>query len=565
MVTAGWGAVFGRGLTGTIGVASLDDLETEAARMQAHEAYTSAFRKCQAVTNVDVFVSHNWGARRWVKFLAVCYFLNLSMAIKCTLASALFCATCKVLKAGSLAGLGGDPWIMPFVVYLPMSIFFIMFFFGQTITRGRWSPSLWIDKLCVLQTDESMKAKAVSAFPVFLARSSQMLVLWDDDYFDRMWCNLELATFTRFSSQCTQKIHFVPMWLAPWLLAFILMDLLSVSMLRFISNVISEPAVFSMMMASCNYFQADVLGIDSRDLNLLLVYVATCVAGCTPYYITAVPSVLAFLNKMRKHHSMLRQIVRFDVRAAKCALESDRQLVEKRIGELLGSRIGSSCNGNTLDNRQNLHNLSNLYSPASGLCSGGLRTTLMMAQNLDPLDCFNAYVRGPLMEAVLEKVGDSTHVPYRLCLVASLPMTLFSVVDLLSCSNERCQLSAGEVNLSLEGYMGSLASFWLLNDLMIYPIAQPLLFRMLSLICSAIQHSAARILLGLLGAVVLYTYIFVCSALLLSLMIISLRTLRSEWLAALLLLISVLAGQMWVAFRVSPARAGSRKMVSEIS
>ena len=345
------------------------------------------------------------------------------------------------------------------------------------------------------------------------------------------------------------------MWLAPWLLAFILMDLLSVSMLRFISNVISdpcynhkrsfatlagkvessdvgsryffvstphcivkEPAVFSMMMASCNYFQADVLGIDSRDLNLLLVYVATCVAGCTPYYITAVPSVLAFLNKMRKHHSMLRQIVRFDVRAAKCALESDRQLVEKRIGELLGSRIGSSCNGNTLDNRQNLHNLSNLYSPASGLCSGGLRTTLMMAQNLDPLDCFNAYVRGPLMEAVLEKVGDSTHVPYRLCLVASLPMTLFSVVDLLSCSNERCQLSAGEVNLSLEGYMGSLASFWLLNDLMIYPIAQPLLFRMLSLICSAIQHSAARILLGLLGAVVLYTYIFVCSALLLSLM-----------------------------------------------
>ena len=36
-------------------------------------------------------------------------------------------------------------------------------------------------------------------------------------------------------------------------------------------------------------------------------------------------------------------------------------------------------------------------------------------------------------------------------------------------------------------------------------------------------------------------------------MIISLRTLRSEWLAALLLLISVLAGQMWAAWDADSA------------
>ncbi|OLQ13266.1 hypothetical protein AK812_SmicGene2758 [Symbiodinium microadriaticum] len=474
----------------------LDDLESEAERAQVREACASAFREREKVRQVDVFISHNWGARRWVKFLAMCFFLNLGMAVKATLASALIVAACMLLAAGSVTGLGGDPLVMPLLGYLPMSIFFLVFFFGQTITGGHWSPTLWLDKLCVLQTDECMKAKAISAFPVFLAHSNQMLVLWDDDYFERMWCNLELATFTGFSAQRTQKVEFVPMWLAPWLLAFILTDLVSVSALRVISNIISEPSVVSEGFAACDYLLMHTLGTDSPEARFFVYYVLICVVSCVSYYLTAIPAVVAVLSKMRKHSFMLEQMADFDIRAAKCTLESDRRLVEKRIGELLARRKAAVTDDG----------------------SGGLNTCLMMDhQNIEPLDCFNAYVRGPLKQAVLEKIGDGMHVPYHLCLVASLPMALFSLVDLLSCSDVSCQMQARELDLSVQGYMGGLAGFWLLNDLMIYPIAQPILFRVLSRVCCAWERLSTRIALGLLAAIILYTYIFLCSGVLLAL------------------------------------------------
>ncbi|CAE7475000.1 unnamed protein product [Symbiodinium sp. CCMP2456] len=523
VVMSGCGAVFGRGL---------DDLESEAERAQVREACACAFREREKVRQVDVFISHNWGARRWVKFLAMCFFLNLGMAVKATLSSALIVAACMLLAAGSVTGLGGDPLVMPLLGYLPMSIFFLVFFFGQTITGGRWSPTLWLDKLCVLQTDECMKAKAISAFPVFLAHSKQMLVLWDDDYFERMWCNLELATFTGFSAQRTQKVEFVPMWLAPWLLAFILTDLVSVSALRVISNIISEPSVVSEGFAACDYLLMHTLGTDSAEAHFFVYYVMICVVSCVSYYLTAIPAVVAVLSKMRKHSFMLEQMADFDIRAAKCTLESDRRLVEKRIGELLARQKAA-----VIDNG-----------------SGGLNTCLMMDQNMEPLDCFNAYVRGPLKQAVLEKIGDGMHVPYHLCLVASLPMALFSLVDLLSCSDVSCQMQAHELDLSVQGYMGGLASFWLLNDLMIYPIAQPILFRVLSRVCCAWERLSTRITLGLLTAIILYTYIFLCSGVLLALIVVSSQTLRSCWLVPLLLFILFLVCQLWVTFRVpSPA------------
>ena len=45
----------------------------------------------------------------------------------------------------------------------------------------------------------------------------------------RLWCNLELAAFAS-SGHAPQKMQFVPAWLAPWLLASICTDMISVSL-----------------------------------------------------------------------------------------------------------------------------------------------------------------------------------------------------------------------------------------------------------------------------------------------------------------------------------------------
>ena len=67
-----------------------------------------------------------------------------------------------------------------------LGAFFLAFFFSQNITRGSCSPSFWLDKLCVNQAEPSLKEIAIASFPVFLSQSSQMLVLWDEEYFGRL-------------------------------------------------------------------------------------------------------------------------------------------------------------------------------------------------------------------------------------------------------------------------------------------------------------------------------------------------------------------------------------------
>ena len=229
-----------------------------------------------------------------------------------------------------------------------------------------------------------------------------------------------------------------------------------------------------------------------------------CAAGCTSYYVTAAPAVFVVLSKMSKHSAMLQQMADFDMRAAKCALESDRRLVEKRLEELLTPQV----------------TVSNLYpeSVETGLgVPMSFQAPFLLAQNAEPLDSFNGYVRGPLREKVLQQIGDDMHVPYRLCLVASLPMVLYGLVDVLSCSGVDCNVNAKELGMSAPEYMGTLSGFWLLNLLMVYPIAQPNLFRMLRCICSAFQYFSTRIFFGLLCVACLYTHIFLCSGLLLAL------------------------------------------------
>ncbi|CAE7653746.1 unnamed protein product, partial [Symbiodinium pilosum] len=95
---------------------------------------------------------------------------------------------------GSLAG---NPLLPRAAVDFPMVVFFMFFFFGHRLTLGVWSPSLWLDKLCICQSDEDGKAEAISALPEFVRRSSRMLILWDETYFERLWCNLEIAIFVK--------------------------------------------------------------------------------------------------------------------------------------------------------------------------------------------------------------------------------------------------------------------------------------------------------------------------------------------------------------------------------
>ena len=84
--------------------------------------------------------------------------------------------------------MGGSYLALPCLVYLPIAVFFLALLFGQQLLDGVCgfgSPSIWVDKLCVHQTDLELKAAQIAALPIFVAHSSRMLILWDDTYFER--------------------------------------------------------------------------------------------------------------------------------------------------------------------------------------------------------------------------------------------------------------------------------------------------------------------------------------------------------------------------------------------
>ena len=51
-----------------------------------------------------------------------------------------------------------------------------MFFVGQHAIHLFWPTSLWVDRACAHQTDHELKRRQIQALPVFVARSSSMLV-----------------------------------------------------------------------------------------------------------------------------------------------------------------------------------------------------------------------------------------------------------------------------------------------------------------------------------------------------------------------------------------------------
>ena len=54
-----------------------------------------------------------------------------------------------------------------------------------------------------------------------MLQSSNFLLLYDDDYLDRLWCVVELAFFVKSSG--ARRIWFSPLWAPRWLLkAFLL-------------------------------------------------------------------------------------------------------------------------------------------------------------------------------------------------------------------------------------------------------------------------------------------------------------------------------------------------------
>lgn len=118
--------------------------------------------------------------------LGMCYYFNFNLATMLSIFTCMVGASILVLVAGSFSGVASEyqDWLAVTLLYSPILVFFLTFFLGH-LPRCK---TFWFDGACVNQTDMLEKAAILQAIPAFVANSTEMLVLWDDEYFQRLWC-----------------------------------------------------------------------------------------------------------------------------------------------------------------------------------------------------------------------------------------------------------------------------------------------------------------------------------------------------------------------------------------
>lgn len=130
--------------------------------------------------------------------------------------------------------------------------------------------------------------------------------VWDSSFFDRLWCNCEVAIFAKTS--VADSLHFVPTWVPVWTLMSFALSCAEVALM----SVSPSPLVFS----------------TASRMDLFVSSMAHNAVPSYAFLVSAFPLLWFCFHKLHHHRRMLDQMSHFDIRDAKCTLETDRVVLE---------------------------------------------------------------------------------------------------------------------------------------------------------------------------------------------------------------------------------------------
>ena len=163
----------------------------------AHRLYA-----CSRPTGqLDLFVSHSWRASSSGKWLALNVRMNGSTA---AVASVVVAGALAAARRQGLLPAGGGyrdehlderlEFGVPYALLGGLGAFVFCLFFAHRVGCVG-EQSAFCDKMCVHQTDAYKKQAAIDSFSGFIGKSREMVVLWSPEYFRRLWCTFEIASF----------------------------------------------------------------------------------------------------------------------------------------------------------------------------------------------------------------------------------------------------------------------------------------------------------------------------------------------------------------------------------
>ena len=275
-------------------------------------------------------------------------------------------------------------------------------------------------------------------------------------------------------------MHIVPLWLPLW--TFLNMIVIGIGILP--TFIFTFPAFYdtstraTQFLSVCSYWM--------MNTNIFV----------------AVPFSFMCFSKLRSHRAMLDQMAQFDLRHAKCSLETDRLVIEQGVvalfDEALEAPISVAFGADPIPETERL--LPEIIDAIRPITSYPTRDEI--------IDEFNRYVRGPLRDSVMDRLGSEADISMKDGIALSLVVLLQVPVWVLGCDGFDCESSANAIGFhSVEAYM--LVNL-IQNSFMIptYLCTFALLLRVNAGIASRVESCGLQMLCGVVSAIFVQSFEF---------------------------------------------------------
>mmetsp|Transcript_897 Transcript_897/g.2744 ORF Transcript_897/g.2744 Transcript_897/m.2744 type:complete len:439 (+) Transcript_897:185-1501(+) len=166
----------------------------------------------QPAESIDRFISHSWSAPRLAKWWALCDMLHRHFAV----VTALVIASAFSLSSLAYRFCSGAP--IPYHAATDVLVPYVVLSGCLAMGPPSRGCSCFLDKLCVHQTDEDLKRRAIQCVDQAIIRSKRLTILWSNDDFERLWCIFEVATFVSTHGDkdaLKGSVEVLPLWLPP--------------------------------------------------------------------------------------------------------------------------------------------------------------------------------------------------------------------------------------------------------------------------------------------------------------------------------------------------------------
>ena len=173
--------------------------------------YGDFYEKSFVSKKISSFWSHSWHGNYSMKIITLLLIHNgrASVVIGSFTAIAMMVLSSLGVLSGWVQEWRGEPMII--------------FIYGQgggfiatvvTLLIWRSQRQVFLDRICINQYDEDLKKASIYSLGGIIAKSQEMLVLWDSTWSERLWCQYEFSAFLSNRTE-EQVLVILPTFLGP--------------------------------------------------------------------------------------------------------------------------------------------------------------------------------------------------------------------------------------------------------------------------------------------------------------------------------------------------------------